>query len=253
MVLLFFCCCCFLLFWLCLFAYIGAFAAPWMVLCLCLWLTSINTRFSPFLSVLFLLVVFFLRHSKLSSVLAVLLLCFLLCCFGRAVVVFSFFVLIFLLLKLNSALPRPCLFLLPWECCFCRLCGHVEGVAFFSLCPPVIMHVKQCLPCALPHPASPSFRFPVFHNNHMHPSNPCGHTCTLFARAHMIMPVLVFVLVFVCLLRALCVCTYLFLSLLVCLCLCFVFTYVSVVVLCVCTCVCMCISRLCVCLWMYVF
>ena len=150
-----------------------------------------------------------------------------------------------------------CVFLLCYElcyeCCFCCLFGSVCGVAFFSWCPFVFMCVKQCPPCALPCPASPTFRFPPFHNTHMHPSNPCGHTCTLFAHTHMVMYVLMFVLVFVCLLSELCARVFLCLRLLVCLCLCFAFVYVYVVALCAYGCVCICISCLGVCLCMCVF
>ena len=224
-----------------------------MLLCLCLWVTHINSRFSPLPPVFFLFVIIFLRHWKLFSVLAVLLLCFLLCCFGGAVVFFLLFVLFFLLLKLKNTLVGYCVFLLRYECCFCCLLGPVCGVAFFSWCPSVVMSVQQCPPCVLPCPTSPTFRFPPFHNTHMHPSNPCARPCTLFTRSHMVMPVLVFVLVFVCLLCALCVCACLCVRLLVCLCLCFVFTYVYSIVLCAYGCVCICISCLTVCLRMCVF
>ena len=40
----------------------GAFFAPRMLLCLCLWLTSTITWFSPFPPVFFLLFIIFLRH-----------------------------------------------------------------------------------------------------------------------------------------------------------------------------------------------
>ena len=195
-----------------------------MSLCLRSWLKNINTRLSPFLSVLFVLVIFFLRYSKLFSVLAVLLLCFLMCCFGRVVV----FVFCFLLCSFCSLSLIMCYFVTVYFCCAVNVVFVVFlgllWVLLFSLCPPpVIMYAKQWLPCALPYPASPTFRFPPFHNTHMHPSNPCGRTCTLFAHTHMVMPVLVFVLVFVCLLLTLCLCVCLYLRLLLCLCLCFVF------------------------------
>ena len=64
MLLLFFCCCCLLTFWLCLFVRAGAFFAPRMLLCLCLWLTSTITWFSPFPPVFFLLFIVFFTTLK---------------------------------------------------------------------------------------------------------------------------------------------------------------------------------------------
>ena len=172
------------------------------------------------------------------------LLCFLLRWPGRFLTLFARFVCFFLSPFALNALLQHSVFLLYCECCFCRLFGPVAGVAFFSLCPPVIMHAKQCLPCALPCPALPTFFFLPFKNTHTHPINPHAPTETLFTHTHMVMSVLVFVYVFVCSLIVLCVSACLCLGLLVCMYSYFVFVYVSVVALCAYECVCMCISCL---------
>ena len=132
-------------------------------------------------------------------------LCFLLRWPDRFLALFARFVCFFWSPFALNALNYYCTFLLHCYCRFCCHFGPVAGVAFFSLCPPVIMHAKQCLPCALPYPASPIFRFPPFPNTHMHPSNACGRTDTLFTHTHMVMSVLVLMRVFAWLLAALCV------------------------------------------------
>ena len=228
----FFVWCCFLAFWLCSFARGRAFLGAGMSLCLCLWLANTKAWFSPFPTVFFLLALIFFCYNWIvvwSCFFAVVFLAPLAWPFSGAVCSFRLLLLVPLCTKCNKLVL--CFFaalLLSFLMSF----WAVAGVAFFSLCPPVIMHAKQCLPCALPYPASPTIRFPPFPNTHMHPSNTCGCTCTLFTHAHMVISVLVCVLVFVCLLRALCVCACLCLGLLVCLCLCFAFFYVSVVALC---------------------
>ena len=211
----FFAYCYFLAFWLCLFVRVGAFDAPRMLVCPCLLIMSINTRFSPLPPVFFLLVIIFFTTLKIVSVLAVLLLCFLPCCFGRAVVFLLLFTLFVLLFNSKMHCFGYCVFLLCHECCFCCLFCPVCGVAFFSWFPSVVIRVQQCPPCVLLCPPSPTLCFPPLHNTHMHPSNPCGRTYTLFAHTHMVMSVLVLVRVFAWLLAALCVPVWLRLRLLV--------------------------------------
>ena len=241
----FFAYCCSLPFWLCLFARGRAFLAVTMLLCLCLWLANTKKWFSPFPVVFFLLTLIFFTTLKVVFCSCRFVVVFLAVLFRSCCYFFLLFILFVLLLKLKNILFGYCVFLLRYGCCFCYLFGPVFGVAFFSWCPSVVMRVKQCPPFALPCPASPTFRFPPFHNTHMYPSNPCVRTCTLFALTHMVMSVLVFVLVFVCLVLALCarvcLCLRLLVRLLVCLHLCFAFF------LCVCGCP-VCLSM---CLHMY--
>ena len=191
-----------------------------------------NNLVLTFCRVCFLACVNFFAVFQLFPCLAVLLCCFLLCCFGRFLASFARFVYLVLLPFNLKVMRYHCAFLLRCYCRFCCLLGPAGDVAFFSCFPSVVMRVQQCPPCALPCPAFPTHRFPPFQNTYMLPSKPCAYTCTPFGRAHMVMSVLAFVRVFVRLLRVLCVLSCLCLRLLVCLYVCFVFAYVYVVALC---------------------
>ena len=204
--------------------------------------------FSFFRCVFLVFFCFFFARFTALLVIAALLLCFLLCWFGRFPAVCARFVCLFLSPFELKAIIGYCAFSLLCYSCFCCLFGLLLVLLFVFWCPSVVMRVQQCPPCVLPCLTSPNFCFPLFHSTHTHPSNPCVYTCTLFASAHSVMSVLVFFCVFVCLLCLLCVCACLCLRLLTCLCLRFVFVYVSMVALYAHACVCMRISSLCACL-----
>ena len=110
LVLLFFACCCFLTFWMLLFVRVEDFPAAIMLLCLCLLLANIISWPSPFPPVFFLFILIFFTATKMFSVLAVLLLCFLL----RFSVVLSAFFLLFTFLILPAQLKN----IFVWHCLF---------------------------------------------------------------------------------------------------------------------------------------
>ena len=173
---------------------------------------------------------FFARFTPLL-VIAALLLCFLLCWFGRFPAVCARFVCLFLSPFDLKAIIGYCAFSLLCYSCFCCLFGLLLVLLFVFWCPSVTMRVQQCPPCVLPCLTSPTCCFPLFHTTNTHPSDPCVYTYTLLVSAHAVMSVIVFFPVFACLLLLLCVCACLCLRLLVCLCLFFVFVYVYMVAL----------------------
>ena len=179
---------------------------------------------------------------------AALLLCFLLCWFGRLLAFFARFVCLFLFPFAVKTMNCHCVFLLRYWDCFCCLFGLLVVLLFCSWCPSVAMRVQQCPPCVLTCLTLRTFCFPLLHTSDTHPSEPCVCTCILSVSAHAVMPVLGFFPVFASLLLALYVRACLCLRLQVCLCLFFVFTYVSMVALYAHACVCMRISSLCACL-----
>ena len=112
-------------------------------------------------------------------------LCFLLRWPDRFLALFARFVCFFLSPFALNASNYYYAFLLRCHCRFCLHFGSVAGVAFFSLCPSVMIHVKQYLPCALPYPRLTHFPFPSVPQHPYAPFQPMwAHLHSLHAHTY---------------------------------------------------------------------
>ena len=184
-VLFFFACCWLLSFWLCLFARFEAFASPIMLLCLRLLIARIISCPSPFSSVYFLSFNIFFTTFNLFASFAALLLCFLLCCFGRADGFFSCLVRLFRRPKLNNVLIRcPIFFAVPLMR-FLMSSGPYLLCCFFCCCCPPWPCVSEYAPRDLVCPPTPNFPCPLWHITPIRPKQPmCDHLHLLCARTY---------------------------------------------------------------------
>ena len=103
----------------------------------------------------FLLVLIFFAVFQLFPCLAVLLCCFLLCCFGRFLTSFARFVYLVLLPFNLKVMRYHCAFLLRCYCRFCCLLGPAGGVAFSPVSPPLSCVYSNAPPVPFRAPPSP--------------------------------------------------------------------------------------------------